>query len=1055
MAVYDDQKGSGGNSVEHNEPSSAPVSGKDLNNLEASKFESPEGGQTADDQLYAASDKFANGEELNGEEAAAVKDNLDLERPEPSMADDINDKLNKGYTGDGSKKTGLSNMFNSKSNLKKRMAIAGAAAGGSALFGVLVFIALLPLKIEHIVQNLENKFTGTAQNAVEKETQNAFSSYMKNYVLASLHKPGCTSTASSKDCVDLSSCQVGNQFCKLYQGWHQARLEHNLAVNYGIEFGNSHGRIYMKAPGLVGSRGLPANSIDITSFSDPANKTNIFDLPAVSRTEARQSLRAALNDATLWQKVMFHFRYGKFIETKYGLKRCIIACNIKDSFSDTLANKKQAFAIATIERVIDPRSAALGDALKCFMDPNCKPEDRSGDGTPTEGDPTNGEINSVAESEVQNELDNAAASFGQKTLDNLAGEVDKLNQAGSIGQYVLESALEKVGVSEVTKEAAAKAFPIIGWINTAAEMAGDLGGLQAKIRDFQYAIKAASYAQYFEEFNTVASEMNSGHMDATELGSFNQALSANGVDATQSPLYSKLFDGGLSTNKPTTSKCSNGQPLASGTPFCPEYSLSSTSTVGAALENASSVVPGPVKTIAGLWNSTIGQVLGLASGVTCSIPLISSVCSTFGSAIGGAFKPILMWVVNSLFPTVISTIMPGDQAFVPLAGGADVSGNDYTHHSLGGQMLTPVQVAANLNEQTAEQSADFKSQPLFARLFSTTDQYSLTSQLAMAMPSSFSSIATSGVFSNPLSTFSSVASRLFSGAKAFADSTPQTDDFAVTQYGYPTNDPVFSTDPVTEWDTLHCGDTSANGPTATWNRLATSNINADTGQAENNTNNPCLLLEATIESAGGLSDPSLIPPDNATATTTPTTGSSGPTSQSAPSYCSSGATTQGQKIVCSAYLFDDYDYSTPGLRPVGTALQQFVADVRTCVTGNFGVGCKYPKFTPLVDCSGLVDAAVFDATGVDLGGAATGAYPGLPHLQEININQAQPGDIGWWNTSDGGHTEIFLSYDSSSGVAQMFGAHTSGIANPDQINADSYPAGPSWPVPEKVFRVVP
>src|SRR4051812_15511683 len=63
----------------------------------------------------------------------------------PSALDNIKSQLGRGYTNDD-KKSMLSRAFNSKSKIKKRVAIAGVLAAGSIGGSILLFFLMLPLK---------------------------------------------------------------------------------------------------------------------------------------------------------------------------------------------------------------------------------------------------------------------------------------------------------------------------------------------------------------------------------------------------------------------------------------------------------------------------------------------------------------------------------------------------------------------------------------------------------------------------------------------------------------------------------------------------------------------------------------------------------------------------------------------------------------------------------------------------------------------------------------------------------------------------------------------
>jgi len=166
----------------YNAPS-AEVSGSDIAREKAEledKYNAPSAPDPSnsgrDSILRDGAQKFVDHKELDDAEAGAVKDRLGLEKP--SGAPQIKDRLNKGYTGNKDEKTKTSNLFHSSSSLKKKIAIAGAVAGTSAIGSFMVFLLLLPLKIEHVIENLEQHYGSTSSIAVDEETDNMYSSYM-------------------------------------------------------------------------------------------------------------------------------------------------------------------------------------------------------------------------------------------------------------------------------------------------------------------------------------------------------------------------------------------------------------------------------------------------------------------------------------------------------------------------------------------------------------------------------------------------------------------------------------------------------------------------------------------------------------------------------------------------------------------------------------------------------------------------------------------------------------------------------------------------------------
>jgi hypothetical protein len=215
------------------------------------------------------------------------------------------------------------------------------------------------------------------------------------------------------------------------------------------------------------------------------------------------------------------------------------------------------------------------------------------------------------------------------------------------------------------------------------------------------------------------------------------------------------------------------------------------------------------------------------------------------------------------------------------AGGADQTNSDFSQNVLGGRKLTQQQAAAILAEQNQQELQSYKNQPLLARITDTDSNYSVVSKLAMAMPDSAKSAGssiTAALFTNPFAKISSIFSPVFSLGHAQAASTFP-DPFGISQYGYPSDDPSLASanqDPEAYW-TQNC---SSDGTTLDWNVgdnakwINTATVDPDTGLPEDDTTDPCLLIEASVGSSGAIFDPSLLTADDLggnTAATAPST----------------------------------------------------------------------------------------------------------------------------------------------------------------------------------------
>jgi len=771
------------------------------------------------------------------------------------------------YKKSGKSKAGLRGRLTTRRNV-----IMGSAAA-IVIALVIGFMFILPLKIMHIVTNLQSHFFSTAESAVEKETDHLFGSYVKHNVMAALRQNKCRSTKIDRFC---SVASTGSSLpAALYNGWKDARLENKLADKYGLEFHKQGGQIYMKTPDL------PGNGIDISDLDSPGSKKDLNDFIPTSRKEARRAVRNAVKNETFVIRSMYKYKVLNLLKKKYGVKFCIIACDTRDDFNDKVDNKKRAAKLFLIQRVLVPRAEGLGLVMMCVMEPTCKPDVHD----PADPGGVNGEKRTQFQKDLQAMLTDYRARYGAKKLDDLFKENEDILKNG-YSRYLIKTLLGSLFGELAEKEAVNKAFtsavPLAGWANLAFSTIDSISQGGKKIRILAYGLNSAAMVQVFSMYRTVADEIKAGHMDATELGSFVNSLGpgaqkgGGGVTAEGTPLYNAL----LGDTSPTASStllssllpgkayaaelastktylCDSEKPVPAGKLICPEENLR---LGNATLDEIAKSVPESVKALAKLWNATAGKLFDWVGGFIGNIlGFIAGILDNFASHIPGydSLKDLLQdsigalmnFIVNKLVPSPISDNMSGGRTFDMLAGGADASANQFAHHGLGGKVLSDQEVAQIRAEQQADGQAELASRGRLARFFDTSSQYSFVSRLALAMPSDLSTAQNtlSSFISNPLA-------KLFGGMSlplmsSQAQAAPlKNDPFGVTQYGYPTNDPVFKDDPEEYWE-KNCVD---GAKTEAWNldAIKPENVDPDTGDGINKTTNGCLLLQATVGSAG-------------------------------------------------------------------------------------------------------------------------------------------------------------------------------------------------------------
>lgn len=166
-------------------------------------------------------------------------------------------------------------------------------------------------------------------------------------------------------------------------------------------------------------------------------------------------------------------------------------------------------------------------------------------------------------------------------------------------------------------------------------------------------------------------------------------------------------------------------------------------------------------------------------------------------------------------------------------------------------------------------------------------------------------------------------------------------------------------------------------------------------------------------------------------------GTTGP-SVTLPEFCSTIAADDAGQIACKAYQFDEYlyEYGAGHVSSAADWMQKFKAGQIS--KGEPGV----------LDCSALVRMAIYDATGVDVGGISTSTIASNAHFQEIPQDQAKAGDIV---VRAGSHTAVVVSNDVAGKKFHTYDAYgDEGIAPADQIKASTY----DYSKMPKAYRVV-
>ncbi len=586
---------------------------------------------------------------------------------------------------------------------RKNTIIGGVVAAFIAIT-VFVFLAVLPLKIMHIVQDLQNRFFASSENASQKETDKLFSYYIKTTISKCGRKGPI-----SKDCNPFTS---GTLVQNLFRGWRQARLEEDLASK-GLEFrrDRNDGTWHLKIPemndgGVSLEKGfLDSNNPDLDNFIKTSPEFERYSSRYEFRNGVLNRMNKALEGQTRYKKTMYRIKVTRLLKQKYGIKLCVIACKfipgadrakqLKESFGDWKTSKKQAYKLFLTQRVLNPREELTGLILECILNPQCtydkvvaaKPGEYNADKSGCkDGCRNNAEPESEEDRLMRAKLETLAAGFAtdKLALDKLWSRYEK----NGFSAYLLDKFLPKkitellTGLGDKKAGAAAKKLkdklPLIGAVLFADSLFTVADKLPTILQKLSYDANAASEAQIFTLFRTHNDEYKEGDIDAEMFGSFVTALgpgqqidegtgdqTGGDAEAEHTPMYQAIFGGGNTTvaslpkllsssayaastdSTKTTYTCEDNKPVPTGELACKDMKLGK-SLNGWFVTYMQNLKKTPFwQALKWAHNSGIGTLNNLISAIFSKVGL--AVCWVLGP-LCNAFSALLGWLASAAQP---------------------------------------------------------------------------------------------------------------------------------------------------------------------------------------------------------------------------------------------------------------------------------------------------------------------------------------------------------------------------------------------------------------------
>lgn len=822
-------------------------------------------------------------------------------------ANQLNDQVGNGFVSGGGSNSGGSGVLNTTPAAFMKAKLWGNKKKKAATGGIIAMIvaavfawssSVMPTKVLAITTALQNKFFSSAKEATGDMGDNMFRHYLTKHVMPGMVKNNCTSTRVTKSCASVDD--TSNPVSALYRAWRDGNIEGKLYEKHGIEIRKEGNQFFLHTPEIKGRIELGTyNDANTRGFEDKA-------FAALNRSDVRRELRIAMNGATLRERVMFRYSVGALLERKYGIRRCILTCKVTDKVSDKVDVKKNAFRNYFTERVLLPRTDSLGLVVACATN--------GFDCTDFGDADENGERTSDFERTVRAKLLEHQAKFGQSSLEDLNKQSEDIRNKGFV-QFTTEKIL-----GETVGKVASKGIPVLGWIDLGANVMSGAQNMGPAMLKMAYVVNVNSMVQLYSMYRTTADEGKTQKADQVEFGSVTSSLGARkgadqgGISAEQHPYYSETLGSKSmktasllpSASAATRPPCDDGQPMAAGEVLCPEETVGNingaASSVGQAISDMAS---GPMLAgagfLAGFWKDTAGQIYQAAQGV---------IGDAVGLLIPGFVKDKVTEIATSVIETLTTWIIKpalkltssGGRLFAMMAGGADAAGNDYAHYGLGAKKIDATAAAEIRERQAQRDQEEFSRQSLATRLFDSESPYSVSSKVALAMPSNFTDIGQQSqqLIKDPMRSIASIFSS-FLGSGPNAKAEPGVSPTGIDQYGYDPNDVAFRQDPEKTWKDNDCDnpDNKKN-----WGNKATTDGST---MPVNHETNPCMLIEQSVASNGGRFNTELIP-DYETITNSGTTGETGSTSGDSGSLVSGEAKELAKQILSSGKVTGDSRY---------------------------------------------------------------------------------------------------------------------------------------------------
>lgn len=824
----------------YDEDDEQPVTRPDLKALEGGgESTAPKRGHLSSVKDEDEAKKSMSPEELEKAEESGTEGAADTEPAEEEESfynpnDDAGGRFKRLKTTRG--------LFKKRRTLFIGGGIAMAFLGG--LFAIFSF--LMPFKLFHIIQTIEQKVGKVPGYAVERRMEY----YMNRYlIIRQLQGSGLIDeNGKGRD----GYIYIGDgAFKTLYTNWRGAKLETVMKNKYGVKLTaelppNEFGRQYLK----------PTNWT--AEFEGTSRRLNLNN-----SKEARAFIRDFIKTETRSHQVLKRFHHRRIMRNYFGVNDWKLFENQRDKARRSYLEKKLIFKKYLVGQTVGRFSSRYAKWLNCLLEgkEKCK-EIRRANVAGNPRDPVvkdkDGNVVGGSEEVPPNEglgpIDSESGSAPDVVAKDLPGGVADKNYSKK-----LTAKLREVGLKRILASFAGG----IGILDAISQIEKSLtdGALNIVVYDKN----AQQYAAFAAPFLSAADQIRAGEdIDANDV-----RVATEIFDSFEtSPVYQGAINDGSKVSAAgqirrdcnddgnTTDKDDLLEP---GETVCPDKRLvqdRTTFTNSDGWKIFSGVAAAYRKSV-GKIVSFFVRIVDKAFDVTGLNSVVQGVLDATGLSdlAASAFKSIMNRVAGPVLTGAETGADAYDAVYAGMAvqqsalgGGVGVN----REQTIGGAYLSEKQVAAIRAEEAEYREYERQNMNFFARYFSPYHTTSLTSKLAASLPASAGNARQqfAKIGSMPFNLFGNISS-LFSARASAVEEYNVYNPFHAIYYGYPADDQVFEMEPEELNQKYQCdlpADKRPQNQDAAYGRPIQANGQKMPFDVATQTD-PC-LLETAVEDAG-------------------------------------------------------------------------------------------------------------------------------------------------------------------------------------------------------------